>query len=34
MRFGLNRKIPVQNTVDKERHFVKAIQNGISLNLA
>jgi len=29
LRFMENRKIPVQNMVDKEKHFVKAIVNGI-----
>jgi hypothetical protein len=29
LRFMANRKIPVQNMVDKEKHFVKAIVNGI-----
>jgi hypothetical protein len=33
-RFGVNRKIPVQNIVDKEKHFVKAIVNGILWNVA
>jgi pseudouridine-5'-phosphate glycosidase len=28
--FMENRKIPVQNLVNKENHFVKAIVNGIS----
>ena len=27
--FGVNRKIPVQNKVNKEKHFVKAILNRI-----
>jgi len=34
LRFMVNRKIPVQNMADKEKHFVKAIVNGILSNLA